>query len=240
MKKNPSWERSKNASSRSGVLSCDGSDTAAPILSPDYWKWGPAGGAPRYCQSTVTGVCLRDHDEPADHDAPGHRGAMNRAVVAIGAGMVKRHRIAVARMTHDHAVPEDRRGDARGPDAVRARRAPGPGDRATRVDRVHGGVLTPIRDTTEEVVPHADLSVGQLARLAIDKVVHDHEVLGAARAYVDRRRAQRRVTAGDHDPSHDRYLKHGAGEREQMRFAVIRGSEQRDPDVVRVEELDRG
>src|SRR6185436_18184980 len=92
------------------------------------------------------------------------------------------HGVRAAGGAHDDAVPEDLRGDAGRPNAVRARRAPGPRDPGARRDRVHRRILTAVVPAAEEIISHSDLHVrAEWAGLAIDEVVHRHEVLRPAR-----------------------------------------------------------
>src|SRR5438046_8980314 len=103
MKKNPSWERSKNASRSSGVLSWVDSGTAAGIESP-----GPEnvddgshkeGAGPRTRRGPLT-TGLRS--------ARSCR-SVNRTLVGVGSGIPERHRVAVVGPAHHPAVPEDPR-----------------------------------------------------------------------------------------------------------------------------------
>src|SRR5437879_13629776 len=123
MKKNPSWERSKNASRSSGVLSWLGSGKAVGIAFPSPEKWG--------------GCLLQGRRPPPlllDDDPPGHGRPVNHTLVGVGPGIPERDRAAVAGPAHHHALPDCRRAEAGRPEAGRARGHPGPGDRVTRRD----------------------------------------------------------------------------------------------------------
>src|SRR6184192_2371833 len=147
MKKNPSWERSKNASRSSGVLSWLGSGKAVGIAFPSPEKWG--------------GYLLQGRRPPPlllDDDPPGHGRPVNRTLVGVGSGIPKRDRVAVAGPAHHHTVPEDLRDRAGRLDAVRARGVPGPGDAVARRDRIHGGVRGSVVGTSQEDVAHQDVA----------------------------------------------------------------------------------
>src|SRR6266705_2664669 len=82
MKKNPSWERSKNASRSSGVLSWLGSGKAVGIAFPSPEKWG--------------GCLLQGRRPPPlllDDDPPGHGRPVNRTLVGVGSGIPERDRV---------------------------------------------------------------------------------------------------------------------------------------------------
>src|SRR2546425_4745729 len=147
MKKNPSWERSKNASRSWGVLSWLGSGKAVGIAFPSPEKWG--------------GCLLQGRRPPPlllDDEPPGHGRPVNRTLVGVGSGIPERDCVGVVGPAHHHAVPEDLRDRAGRLDAVRARGIPDPGDAVARRDRVHGGVRGSIADTPEEDVPHGDVA----------------------------------------------------------------------------------
>src|SRR5881296_352506 len=117
MKKNPSWERSKNASRSSGVLSWVDSGKAVGIAFPSPEKWG--------------GRLLQGRRPPLpllNDDPPGHGRPVNRTLVGVGSGIPERDRVAVVGPGHHNAVPEDLRGHTRRLDRVRARGVPGPRD----------------------------------------------------------------------------------------------------------------
>src|SRR5258707_10499318 len=109
IKKKPSWERSKNASRRSGVLSWVGSGRACDIeFSPgpeDEAKealhkseWAPDDGGP----GSLLRVCLL-----LDHDHARHERSVDPTLIGVRPGMLERHRIAGVGSVHDHTVEED-------------------------------------------------------------------------------------------------------------------------------------
>src|SRR5438034_9567311 len=89
MKKNPSCERSKNASRSSGVLSWLGSGKAVGIASPASERWG--------------GCLLQGRRPPPlllNNDPPGHGRPVNRTLVGVGSGIPERDRVAVVGPAH--------------------------------------------------------------------------------------------------------------------------------------------
>src|SRR6266705_5937607 len=81
-------------------------------------------------------------------------------------------------------------------------------------------------------------SLRQGLRLAVDEVVHDDEVLGAASADIGDRRVQRGVAAGDQHAGDDRGFEYRTDEGEPLGTELGRRCDAGELDTARVEILD--
>src|SRR5580765_4632735 len=132
------------------------------------------------------------------HDRARHHGAVDQAVVLIGAGDVERHPIGVA------VAGEHRAGGKRGAperlNAVRyvARAGPGPGDAPARGYRVHRGVdRAVVRALHEDVAHHhGDVAAGRRAAAGVAAGAATGAAAGAAAAVAAARTAATARRAG--------------------------------------------